>query len=334
MDKPVTPVPVLRMLTGFWVTQTLAVAVELDVFTLVSKGVNTVEDVAAQLAAKARPVEMLLNALVALELLEKRGQKYRNTAVSEAFLVAGSPGYYGDLIAMMTKRNYVTWGNLKESVLANKGQVDSVEKAFQNDPDFVALFTRAMHCNAMAPAPALVSAVDFSGTRRFLDLGGGSGAYSITLAKKYPNVEAIVYDTPSVCSIARQYIDQSGVSAQVTTMGGNILKDDIPAEVDDVLISHVLHAYSPRNCVRILKRAFAALVEGGRALVVEFFLNDDKRGPLYSTLFALNMLVGTRAGNAYSFAEIREFLRTAGFDDFETKDLPGPGTLMIAKKPS
>lgn len=332
MEKPITPDPIMRMMNGLWLTQTLTVSVELEIYTKIAKGMNTIEKIAESLNAEHRPIEALLNACVALELLEKDKNIYKNTKVSDTFLVKGRPTYYGDFVEMLSKRSFNTWKTLKESILANYPNEETLEEAFQRDPDFGVLFTKAMHNNAVAPASNLTSLIDFSPYKKVLDLGGGSGIYSIMLAKKYPQIEAIVFDFLSVCTIAQGYIENFGVTSQVRTMGGDFFKTELPKDVDVVVLGQVLHSYSLEECKKIIDISNQVLIKGGLIIIIDFYLNNDKTGPLYPALFALNMIAGSKAGNAYTFNEVSDLLKVANFRDIEIKPLTGPSSLIMAKK--
>jgi len=226
----------------------------------------------------------------------------------------------------------MTWSTLKESILTNESQSESLEEKFQTDPDFSILFTKAMNNNAIATASMLVSKIDFSKTKKLLDLGGGSGIYSILIAKSNPHIEAIVYDFPSVCEVAQEFINKYKVNSQVCVMSGNLFKDELQNEMTDILIAQVLHSYSLEECKKILEIAYEVLTDNGRILIVDFFLNNDKISPLYSTLFSLNMLVGSKGGNSYYYREISKLLTDADFADINIIDLPGPSSLISAIK--
>jgi len=332
MQGAVTPAPILNLLTGLWESQTLYAGVELRLFTLIEKGANTVEELAETAGLPERSMEMLANALVALNLLTKQGTKYFNTEVSSEFLVEGKIKYYGDFVLMNSRRTYDTWGTIVDCVRTNASQRDGIVARFRKDEDFAHLFTRAMHNNAIAPARALVSAVDFSMSRAILDMGGGSGAYSILLAKANPHLEAVVFDLPPVCDVADEYIQRLQVADQVTTLRGDFLVDELPSPFDDVILAQILHSYAPDDCVTILGKAAACLNNGGRLLIIDFFLENEKTSPVYCALFSLNMLVGSPGGSAYSISETEDMLGKAGCGVEKVVDIPGPSRLVIAKK--
>lgn len=332
MQSTVTPAPILNILTDLWRSQTLYAGVKLRLFTLIEEGENNSEKLASAAGLPESSTEKLANALVALGLVTKRGAEYFNTDVSSEFLVEGKMKYYGDFVIMNSERTYDTWGTLVECARADSPQRDGIVAKFRQDEDFARLFTRAMHNNAIAPARALVSTIDFSRSKVVLDLGGGSGAYSILLAKANPQIEAIVFDLPPVCDVADEYIQRLQLADRIKTSRGDFLVDALPSPVDDVILAQILHSYPPSDCITILTRAAACLTDGGRLLIMDFFLQNDKVSPEYCALFSLNMLVGSPGGTAYSLSETESMLAAAGCSVGAVVEIPGPSSLVIAEK--
>ncbi len=321
----VLPDDVNELIRGFMPSRAVLTALELDVFTAVGNG-GTAMQVAGKIGAAVRATEMLLNALVSLKLLEKRDGVYTNTPMSARFLVEGTPDSAREAqlhIANMWKR----WSTLTEAVKAGTCV------APRGDNGWVKPFIAAMDHRARGNARAIAQAVEINGAKRLLDLGGGSGAYSIAFAKAAPGLQAEIVDLPDVLPITQQHIRKAGLADRITTREGDMLT--IPLEsghYDLVLLSAICHMYSPEENQELLKRAYAALAPKGRLVVSDFILEADKTAPRHGALFALNMLVGTRAGASYSEPEYDGWLKTAGFAETKRVRIPGPVSLMIATK--
>ena len=194
-------------------------------------------------------------------------------------------------------------------------------------------FIAAMDHTARGRARAVAQAVEVNGAKRMLDLGGGSGAYSIAFAKAAPGLQAEIVDLPEVLPITQEHIRKAGLADRISTRAGDMLT--IPLEsgrYDLVLLSAICHMYSPEENQQLFERAYAALAPKGRLVVSDFILEADKTAPRYGALFALNMLVGTRAGASYSEPEYDAWLKTAGFAETKRVRIPGPVSLMIATK--
>jgi cyclopropane fatty-acyl-phospholipid synthase-like methyltransferase len=189
-----------------------------------------------------------------------------------------------------------------------------------------------MDHNARGRAEAVVKAAGVNGARRMLDLGGGSGAYSIAFAKAAPELRGEVLDLPDVLPITQEQLRGAGVAERITTRAGDMLQADLGTGYDLVLVSAICHMFSPEENGRLLRRIYAALAPNGRVVVQDFILDADKTSPKFAALFSLNMLVGTTAGASYSEPEYTEWMRAAGFREIKRVRMPGPSGLMIGTK--
>jgi (2Fe-2S) ferredoxin/ubiquinone/menaquinone biosynthesis C-methylase UbiE len=321
----VLPDDVSELIRGFMPSRAVLTALELDLFTAVGEG-GTAERIAEKIQANTRATKMLLNVLVSLKLLEKRESDYTNTPLSARFFVEGTPDSARTAqlhIANIWKR----WSTLTDAVLAGTAA------AQRGDGDSVAPFIAAMDHNARGRARAVVQAAEIDGAQRMLDLGGGSGAYSIAFAKAAPALRVDLVDLPEVLPITQEHIRNAGLSDRISTREGDMLT--IPLEsghYDLVLLSAICHMYSPEENRELFQRAYAALVPKGRLVVADFILEADKTAPRFGALFALNMLVNTRAGASYSEPEYEAWLKAAGFAEAKRVRIPGPVNLMIASK--
>lgn len=321
--------PLLRMITGFWVTKAVTVATDLELFTLVSSKGMVLSEIAKALDIKQRPAKMLLNACVALGLLRKEKGLYKNTFLAQAYLVKGKPHYIGGLIHMLGNGLYQNWGELKEITIRNRPVATEIER-----PRDIRGFIEAMHGLGMVQAEKLVNLIDFSGVKTLLDMGGGSGAYSLVLAKQYPHLKAVVYDFPEVCDIAQGFIRKFKLKSRVSVNPGNLLVDNVPQKFDAVILSQVLHEHSPRDCLLILRKAYQVLNRGGKLIVNESLLNDEETGPVLPALFSLNMLVHTHQGSSYSGKRIKGWLQKIGFKGINVQPSQSLLSMVIAQKPS
>jgi predicted O-methyltransferase YrrM len=166
-----------------------------------------------------------------------------------------------------------------------------------------------------------------------LDLGGGSGAYSIAFANANPELRAEILDLATVVPIARGHIERAGLAERIAVRAGNLGDPSYGQGFDLVFVSAICHMLGPDENCALLRKSFQALAPGGRIVIQDFILEPDKTAPLHAALFALNMLVGTERGSSYSQDEYAEWLRATGFHDIRHVRLPGPTGLMIASRP-
>jgi hypothetical protein len=341
MRTPELPsaVPLMALSTSFWAFKTLAAAHELDLFSRLAGGPGTTAGELAQaLGLHPRPAEMLLTGCAALGLLEKTDGRYRNTPLSEAYLVKGKAYYFGGFVQMADKRLYAGWGKLAEALRTNRPTTwdPAVHSSLFDgeDPVMLALFWEAMHSLSMMTAHKLGEAVDLCDFRRLLDIGGGSGAYDIELCKQYGELRATVFDLPHVAAIAAGKIIEAGLTDRIETAGGNFF-EQLPGDHDVHLLSMILHDWDEAKNRALLRRSFEALPSGGAVVISELLVNDEKTGPAPAALMSLNMLIETEGGRNYTPAEYSAWLDEAGFRRVETVwfDAPAASGAVIGRKP-
>jgi cyclopropane fatty-acyl-phospholipid synthase-like methyltransferase len=198
--------------------------------------------------------------------------------------------------------------------------------------DWTRAFIAAMHRNARARAPLVVSAVGTEGVSRMLDVGGGSGAYSIAFASAKENLEVDLLDLAQVLPITQGHIEDAGLAGRIRTKPGDLRSDQLGVGYDLVLVSAICHMLGVDENRDLLKRCFQALAPKGRLVIQDFILEPGKTAPKSAALFALNMLVGTRGGSTYAEAEYAAWLTEAGFGDARHVRLPGPSGLIIGRR--
>lgn len=318
----ILPEDVNEMIRAFMPSRAVLSALELDVFTAVGNGASA-KEIAHTIEANPRATEMLLNALVSLKLLEKHDGTFTNTPMSARFFREGSrdnarPGL------MHTAHLWHGWSTLTSCVRAGNRVNGGVR-----DHTWVTSFIAAMDRNARERAGAVVKAVDATGVKRMLDLGGGSGAYSIAFARAVPALKADILDLGDVVPLAEEHIRKAGLAERIAVRPGDMLRDPLGENYDLVLVSAICHMFSPEENQLLFQRAYQALAPRGRFVVQDFILEASKTAPRAAALFSLNMLVGTRAGSSYSEPEYAAWLRNAGFSNVKRVLLPGPSSLMI-----
>ncbi len=316
---------------GYWKSQVLFVAVEMGTFTLLGGDGKNCKTLSGELGTNPRSTEMLLNALVSLGFLKKVKGIFRNTPLSRRYLVKGTTHYQGDRIHHFHNL-WDSWSKLGDAV--KSGKPTAFENAKEEvDDRRLRDFLKSMHNIASIQAEEVCSKLQVKEYRNLLDLGGGMGTYTVRFAKENPVLNATVFDLPAVIRITDEYIMESGLTERIKTHGGNCLKDSFGRErFDAVFVSNLLHIYKPAENRKILKKCWYSLTKKGIVLVQEFALNSAKTRPTFSTLFGLNMLVGTLGGEMYSEGEIKEWLVVAGFKKIKKITLNQDSNLIIGYK--
>ena len=333
------PRRLFSMATAFWVSQTLFTATELQVFTILEKSPMTVEEFCRATDLQARPANALLGSLVGLGLLRFRRGRYSNARIASRWLVKGKPEYLGDGLVMLKNRLYDPWGRLTEALVHN--QPTSFEPSrgelfdyLDRHPKEQTELARAHHALSLVPARELAHRFDFAKYQHLADLGGGTGIYAIEIAKRHPQLKVTVVDRMQVCQVAQEYIQAGRFDGRVATTVGDFFRDPLPSGTDVVLLSHVLHDYSPAENAGLLRHISSQLPPHGGLLLSEWLWNEDRTEPLSASLMSLTMMIDTRHGRTYTYAELHRLLRDAGFRTIERKSLYGPAQLVTAWKAS
>ena len=314
---------------GFQHSRAILTALELDLFTAIGEGGAPAAEIASRIHANPRATEMLLHAMASLQLVAKRDGLFYNSPVAVRFFTTGSPQNARPAL-LHTASLWKTWSTLTECVRAGTSVIH--QEMAERPSDWTQAFIAAMHRNAVERAAPLVAAVGAQGVRRMLDVGGGSGAYSIAFAAANPELQAYILDLVAVVPLAQRHIEQAGVSGRVHTRVGDLLTDHLGEGYDLVLASAVCHMLDEKENAHLIARCYGALAPGGRLVIQEFILDPDKCAPQSAALFSLNMLVGTRAGASYSEPEYTAWMSAAGFTAIRHVRMPGPAGLMTGTR--
>jgi len=323
----VIPDELNRYFRGFMESRLVLSAVELDFFSVIGSGA-TAAQVSDSAGTDQRATEALLNALVAIELLKKEGEVYKNSDLTADFLVSGAK--HDSITATLhPAKLWHRWSTLTDAVKA--GTAVTADRGSRDEAQTQA-FIAAMHKTAGFRGKMTVQQLDLEGVKHVLDLGGGSGAYTIAFLQQNPEMKATLFDVPAVIPLSEAYIAEVDLSARVTFLQGDMVNDPLGEGYDLVWLSAICHMWGPDQNRELFSRIYDSLSPGGRIIVQDFVLEDHKTAPRFGAVFALNMLVNTQAGSSYSQSEYREWMTVAGFQDIALKPLPGPTDLVIGTR--
>ena len=324
-----------EMTRAYRKSRILLTCVELGIFeVLAENGKASAQTIAEITQTNQRGIDLLLNAAVALGLLTKTDGYFVNNTLSEACLVSGSEG---NLVRSLRLENafFNRWGHLTEAVRSGKRPEEN--RRDEEPDDWVRQFIYALYNNAKPVAPVIAEAIVFPEDQaiKLIDVGGGHGAYSMALAKRYPLLSAVVFELPKVIPVANEIIENAGYADRVKMQEGDFQKEDLGSGYDAALVFGVLNGEPLEGRPALIKKVYDALNPGGRIILRDSVLDPDRAGPLDATMFALQMLLATESGGLDSRDDWNMWLGQAGFQDVQILTLPDPpgSSLTIATKP-
>jgi 2-polyprenyl-3-methyl-5-hydroxy-6-metoxy-1,4-benzoquinol methylase len=304
-------------------TQALKTGIELGVFTIIAEGNTTAKTIADKCGASERGTRILCDFLVISGFLTKDGNTYGLTADSAMFLDKRSPAYMGTVSEFILSDHLVENFNHLTAAVKQGGTAGDTKPLEPDHPMWVK-FARAMAPMTIMPSQMIAQLVDPARDKklRVLDIAAGHGLYGIAFAKQNPQVEVTAVDWPNVLEVAKENAQAAGVSDRLHTNPGSAFDVDYGTGYDVVLLTNFLHHFDAATCEGLLRKVNGALAEGGRAVTLEFVPNLDRVTPPQAAAFAMTMLGVTPAGDAYTFAELDQMLRNAGFARSEMHELP------------
>ncbi len=318
VTTPLTDVrDISRIAYGFMASKALFSALNIDLFGHLAGNGKTMEALIESSGVAANRLGTLLAALTAIGLVTRAGTTYRNAPASERYLVRGAPAYFGDYYRFQIDRQiYPALVHLDAGIAGDTQRLafDSLA-GLTDDPQEADAFTRAQHAGSMGPAVMVARKLDLTGARRLLDVGGGSGAFSIALCQRHPQLRATVLDFPNVIDVAERFVTEATLGDRIDTIRADAVEGEWPPDQDVILFSYLLSAVAEASFPVLLSKAWDALRPGGRLLIHDFMLDDDESGPALAALWFLQYLWGRIDGISFSAATLGEQLKRHGYVD-------------------
>jgi len=294
----------------YWETKILLTAVRLDIFSALDGKPRTAGEIAARLNAHEPTLTLLLNALVAMRLLAKEGESYRNSSAADKHLVRHSSQYVGHLL-LLHDAEWNNWGKLEETIRTGTRVVD--RHVFETDPELGTNVLAVLHRIGQQSGPDLAKRLQLSGPIRMLDLGGGAGTNAIAFCQVYPELSATVFDLPATLRLTEKTVKDAGLESRIALRPGDFNRDPLGGPYDLVLMSDILHYQTFDTNEALVKNVFAHLAPGGRLIIKDRFLDETGTGPAWTTAFAVHILVNTQQGGCYKTSDAIQWMKSAGF---------------------
>lgn len=317
---------------GFMGSKALFAALHNKVFTHLSGAAKTAEELAAVTALDPERAQTLLTALAGLGLVAVEDGKFSNSPAAENFLVKGAKHDFGDYLRLQVDRQMYSLLDQIEQALVDELPEDATGSYAEwfSDPEQARIYSESQHAGSLGPARGLAKQIDLSDATALLDVGGGTGAYSITLCNAFPNLKATVIDFPNVAKLGRKYVAEAGLSDRARYIDGNALETAWPKGQDAILMSYLFSGVPDTEHERLISQAFDCLNPGGIVMIHDFVVHADRTGPKNAALWQLQHTAFTPQARSLDDEWLADRLQEAGFGAVAVEPMI-PAMTMLAK---
>jgi len=337
MKNQITPDKILQTGMAFWASKTLLSAIELGIFTELSKGSATLDSLINKLGLHPRSAKDFLDALVALEFLSRKNEIYSNTSETDLFLDRNKPSYIGGILEMANHRLYPFWGHLTEALCTGLPQNETKSgdiglfETLYTDQHRLKEFLSAMTGISHSANVAIAKQFPWGKYQTFVDLGTAQGDLAVQIALENPHLKGVGLDLPEVTPIFEEFIQKAGVAGRVIFYACDFFKQDLP-KTDIYLMGHILHDWDLATKKMLIKKIYDALPSGGALIVYDAIIDDDRSKNAFGLMMSLNMLIETSGGFDYTGKDCASWMIEAGFTSTRLEHLVGPDSMVIGIK--
>lgn len=322
--------------------QTLRTAVQLDLFTLLAKeGPLTRHQIAKRLAIAEQPARIVVLGLTAVGLLRKRGLRYSNSHLAGVLLVKNSPRKITAYVELQHRAMYKGLYWMLDSVREYRnvgikefaGDEPTLYQRLAHEPEVEQIFQEAMQELSVQSNADMARFVDLNGVKHLVDVGGGDGTNIIAMARRWTHLRATVFDSPTVCEIARKNIAAHGLTARLGAVAGECFSDPFPKDADCLMFAHFFTIWGEKKDRELLKKCHDSLPSGGKVIIFNMMQHDDETGPLSAAVGSPYFLsLATGLGMLYTWREYESWLRDAGFQSIQRHKLLRDHGLIVGTK--
>lgn len=323
----ITPDPIMRIALGFMAAKHLFIASGIGLFDMLAGGPVALDELTAKIGIPRRTLRISADAMVSLGLLEREGDRYRNSEAAAAFLSGGAGHDLRPMLRFFDRISYPAWMNLENAVRAGAGQ----RHFHRFSEEEQRIFSAGVEAFSAGTATALAASYDFSRHRRVLDVAGGTGSFLIAVLRRYGALQGTLFELPGACAVARQRLAREPEGARVEVIEGDFFKDPLPDGHDVLIVANTVHVLSAAHNIELLKNMRAHASAGARLLLADLWTDPTHTQPPAAPLMSGEFLVISGEGQAYGEDEADEWLGQTGWRKLERKPLAGPASVIIAE---
>ncbi len=337
MHEQPTPEKILQTGLAFWPSKTLLSAIEMGVFTELSNGPEPFDVVSGRLGLHSRAARDFLDTLVALNFLQREGDRYGNTPETDLFLDRKKASYIGGILEMANARLYPFWGHLTEALRTGQPQNEiksggaGLFEMLYADPARLKEFLAAMTGLSRGANMMIARTFPWKDYHTFVDVGTAQGDLAVQVALANPHLRGAGFDLPEVAPVFKEYSTDAGVADRVSFVPGSFFDHDLP-KTDVVMMGHILHDWDLPTKKMLIRKAFEAIPAGGALIVYEAIIDDDRSKNAFGLMMSLNMLIETPGGFDYTGADCAAWMKDVGFSATRLEPLIGPDSMVVGIK--
>tara|TARA_R110000772_G_scaffold49123_6_gene112840 strand:+ start:153378 stop:154400 length:1023 start_codon:yes stop_codon:yes gene_type:complete len=329
---------VSQLAFGFMASKALFAALHVDVFTVLADGPKTSADIAKKTGIPTNRITTLMTALTSVGLVDRSDDEvYTNSPGAEAFLARGAKYDFGDYLRYQIDRQMYPFLQQLNEVMDGSLDPDAVDsyQHWMADPKQAAIYSEAQHAGSLGPGKTLARLVDLKGAKTLLDVAGGTGAMTIRLLEANPEMTSTIIDFPNVSELGWRFITEAGMVDRVRYIPGNALEIAWPTEQDAILMSYLFSGIPGGELPRMVSDAFASLAPGGRFMVHDFMVDDDRQGPPMAALWQLQHMAFTPEARSVTPGWLTARMAEVGFEGIREHEMvPGLTRLVVGTKPA
>jgi hypothetical protein len=332
-----TPDLIMQVGLGFWPSKVLLSAVEMELFTDLAKGPQSLASLQGRMGLHPRSAHDFLDTLVALGFLTRSEGVYSNTSSTDLFLDKHKPSYIGGMLEMANHRLYGFWNHLTEALRTGLPQNETRNGGpnpfdlLYADPARLKGFLSAMTGVSHGANMTIAAKFPWAQYKTYADVGTAQGDLAVQIALKNPHLSGIGFDLAEVGPIFEEYVEKNGVSGRLRFQAGSFFEQPLP-RADVILMGHILHDWGFDDKRMLIRKAYEAVPEGGALIVYESIIDDDRSKNAFGLMMSLNMLIETPAGFDYTGADCQGWMKEAGFRESRVEHLVGPDSMVIGIK--